>query len=55
MLCAKFSNKRAMGHIAHLRKQFKSINTYDYTIMLIKRGNPLSTFRELNGSSIEQT
>ena len=26
-----------MGHIAHLRKQFKSINTYDYVIMLIKR------------------
>ena len=22
--------KRPMGHIAHLRKQFKSINTYDY-------------------------
>ena len=30
-------NKRPMGHIAHLRKQFKSINTYDYIIMLIKR------------------
>ena len=30
-------NKRPMGHIAHLRKQFKSINTYDYVIMLIKR------------------
>ena len=26
-----------MGHIAHLRKQFKSINTYDYIIKLIKR------------------
>ena len=24
------NNKRPMGHIAHLRKQFKSINTYDY-------------------------
>ena len=23
-------NKGPMGHIAHLRKQFKSINTYDY-------------------------
>ena len=23
-------NKRPMGHIAHLRKQFKSINIYDY-------------------------
>ena len=30
-------NKRPMGHIAHLRKQFKSINTHDYIIMLIKR------------------
>ena len=26
-----------MGHIAHQRKQFKSINTYDYIITLIKR------------------
>ena len=26
-----------MGHIAHLRKQFKSINIYDYIITLIKR------------------
>ena len=33
----KFTNKRPMGHIAHLRKQFKSINTYDYIITLIKR------------------
>ena len=30
-------NKRPMGNIAHLRKQFKSINTYDYIITLIKR------------------
>ena len=30
-------NKRPMGHIAHLRNQFKSINTYDYIITLIKR------------------
>ena len=30
-------NKRPMGHLAHLRKQFKSINTYDYIITLIKR------------------
>ena len=38
-------NKRPMGHIAHLRKQFKSINTYDDIIMLIKRKKkPLSTF-----------
>ena len=26
-----------MGHIAHLRKQFKSFNKYDYIITLIKR------------------
>ena len=26
-----------MGHIAHLRKQFKSINTYDNIITLIKK------------------
>ena len=26
-----------MGHIVHLGKQFKSINTYDYIIMLIMR------------------
>ena len=31
------TNKRPMGHIAHLRKQFKSINTNDYIITLIKR------------------
>ena len=30
-------NKRPMGHIAHLKKQFKSINTYDYIITLINR------------------
>ena len=29
--------KRPMGHIAHLRKQLKSINTYDYIMTLIKR------------------
>ena len=33
----KIINKRPMGHIAHLRKQFKSINTYDYITTLIKR------------------
>ena len=26
-----------MGHIAHLRKQFKSLKTYDYIIKLIKK------------------
>ena len=30
-------NKRPMSHIAHLRKHFKSINTNDYIITLIKR------------------
>ena len=31
-------NKKPVGHIAHLRKQFKLINTYDLNIiMLIKR------------------
>ena len=49
-------NKRPMGHIAHLRKQVKSINTYDYIIKLIKRRkSPLLTLWELNGSSFEQT
>ena len=36
-------NKRPMGHITHLRNQFKSINTfaqcYDYIIRLILREN----------------
>ena len=31
------SNKRPMGHIAQLRKQFKSLNKYDYIITLIQR------------------
>ena len=45
-----------MGHIDHLRKQFKSINTYDYIIMLIKRRkNTLLTWWEFIGSSFEQT
>ena len=35
--CIYCGNKRPMGHIAHLRKQFKSINTYDYIKTLIKR------------------
>ena len=50
-------NKRSMGNIAHqLRKQFKSINTYDYIITLIKRRkNPLFTLYEFSGSSFEQT
>ena len=28
-----------MGHIAHLRKQFKSLNKYDYIITLLQRIN----------------
>ena len=32
-----YLNKRPMGHIAHLRKQFTSINTYDYIITLTKK------------------
>ena len=39
-----YKNKRPMGHIAYLRKQFKSINKYDYIKTLIKRRKkPLST------------
>ena len=47
-------NKRPMGHIAHLKKQFKSINTYDYIITLIKdvRSWFLRTF--LDRSSISK-
>ena len=48
--------ERPMGHIAHLRKQFKSINIYGYIITLIKRRKkPLLSLWELNGSSFEQT
>ena len=36
-------NKRPMGHIAHLRKQFKSINTYDYIITMIKKRKKIYT------------
>ena len=63
MLCARFGwnlnngswdenvNKRPMGHIAHLREQFKSINTYDYVITLIKRRKKtLLSLWQLNGS-----
>ena len=38
-------NKRLMGNIAHLRKQFKSINTYDYIITLIKRRKKINFMR----------
>ena len=45
-------HKRPMGHIAHLRKQFKSINTYDYIITLIQR---IKKKWEFIGSSFKQT
>ena len=46
-----------MGHIAHLRKQFKSINTYDYIITLFNRSKKknIINFMRINGSSLEQT
>ena len=40
-------NKRPIGHIAHLRKQFKSINTYDYIITLIKRKKHIIDFKRI--------
>ena len=50
-------DKRPMGHIAYLRKQLKSINTYDHIIMLIKirKKKPLLTLGEFIGSSFEET
>ena len=48
------NNKRPMGQIAHRRKQFKSINTYNYIITLIRRRKNPSSW-ELNGSSFEHT
>ena len=49
-------NKRPMGHITHLRKQFKSINTYYYIITLIKRRKkPLLILGEFIGSSFKDT
>ena len=46
-----------MGHIAHLRKQLKSINTYYYIITLIKwrKKTPIFNFWDFYGSSFEQT
>ena len=43
-----------MGHIAHLRKQFKSLNKYVYIITLIQRRKK-KTLWEFIGSSFEQT
>ena len=37
-----------MGHIAHLRKQFKSINTYDYIITLNKRKKNIIKLTRIN-------
>ena len=51
-----YLNKRSMGHITHLRKQFKSINTYDYIIRLIKtRKENIINFMRIKGSSFKQT
>ena len=50
----KYNNKRPMGNIAHLKKQFQEIITfaqlhYYHTKMLtLKRAKTLSPFRELN-------
>ena len=56
MVLEKTWNKRPMGHIAHLRKQFKSIDTYDYIITLIKRWKKtFLTLLEFIGSSFEET
>ena len=45
-----------MGHIAHLRKQFKSINTHDYIITLIKRRKKnIIKLMIIIGSSFEET
>ena len=52
----KNDNKRPMGHIAHLRKQFKSIHTHDYIITLIKRRKKnIIDFGEFIGSSFDET
>ena len=53
-------NKKPISHIAHLRKQFKSINTYDYIITLIERRkkNHYLLFKNMMGFfflSFEQT
>ena len=55
--CKKqLKNKRSIGHIAHLRKQFKSINTYDYIITLInRRKKTLLTLLEFTFSPFEET
>ena len=39
--------KRPMGHISHLRKQFKSINTYGYIITLTANKGYMKTVYEI--------
>ena len=39
--------KRPMGHIAHLRKQLKSINTYDYHNVNKKKKKPIIYFMRI--------
>ena len=39
-------NKRTVGHIAHLRKYLKSINTYEYIITLNRGKNSITNFFE---------
>ena len=40
-------NKRPMGLIAHLRKQFISINAYNYIITLIKSRKNIINFMRI--------
>ena len=48
--------KRPMGYIAHLRKQLKSISTYNFTVTLIKRKRKKTlNLWEFIGSSFEET
>ena len=36
-----------MGHIAHLRKQFKSLNTYDYHNVDYEKKKPIIYFMRI--------
>ena len=40
-----FLNKRSVGHIAHLRKQFNTINTYDHNVDKEKKKNIINFMR----------
>ena len=40
-------NKWPMGHIAHLRKHIKSINTYDYHNVNLENKNPIIYFMRI--------